>query len=406
MTTFTIRFRALLPMTNSKPLENGQIIVEGGRIREISLNTSSSTEGELIDLSDFLILPGFVNAHCHLSLSVLNRQIPSSVNFMSWVRSVVEKNELVAWENRILALHAQAKVMARSGVTGLVDYIPHPKFIIEYSRLPFRQTLLLEVLGFLPSLVEPTVENLELVLEENLNRGKMVKLGLAPHAPYSVSSNLFQEVKRLADKYNCPLSSHVAEFSEELQFLQDGSGDIKDFLKERAVFDDNWSPPALSPVRYLDSIGVLDSLVAVHLNLASADLDLLNFKKVKAVFCPQSTRWFGRDQYMPVRKLLDLGVVVGLGTDSLASSKSLNFLDEIRAAEEMLGDVSREELLRMATRGGAEAVGMDCGVLEKGRPADLVGFRLCGEFDDWYSVPFDSERGNADFVMIDGRKVF
>ncbi|SVD97967.1 uncharacterized protein METZ01_LOCUS450821, partial [marine metagenome] len=240
MTTFTIRFRALLPMTNSKPLENGQIIVEGGRIREISLNTSSSTEGELIDLSDFLILPGFVNAHCHLSLSVLNRQIPSSVNFMSWVRSVVEKNELVTWENRVLALHAQAKVMARSGVTAFVDYIPHSKFIMEYSRLPFRQTLLLEVLGFLPSLVEPTVENLELVLEENLNRGKMVKLGLAPHAPYSVSSNLFQEVKRLADKYNCPLSSHVAEFSEELQFLQDGSGDIKDFLKERAVFDDNW----------------------------------------------------------------------------------------------------------------------------------------------------------------------
>jgi cytosine/adenosine deaminase-related metal-dependent hydrolase len=108
---------------------------------------------------------------------------------------------------------------------------------------------------------------------------------------------------------------------------------------------------------------------------------------------------------MPVRDLLDLGMVVGLGTDSLASSESLNFLDEIRAAEEMLVDVSREELLRMATRGGAATVGMDCGVIDKGRPADLIGFRLRGQFGDWYSVPFESERDRVDFVMLDGEKV-
>jgi len=406
MTTFTIRFRALLPMTNSKPLENGQLIVERGRIREIFSDTNIPIEGELIDLSDCLILPGFVNAHCHLSLSALRWQIPRRLSFTAWVRSVVEKNELVSWENRVLALHAQAKVMARSGVTALVDYIPQAKFITEYSPLPFRQTLLLEVLGFLPSQVEPIVENLELALKQNTTEGGMTKLGLAPHAPYSVSPKLFREVKRLADKYKCPLSCHVAEFPEELQFLQDGTGDMKDFLEERAMYDNDWSPPASSPARYLDSMGVLDSLVAIHLNLADVDLDFLKSKKVKAVFCPQSTRWFRRDKYMPVRDILDLGMVVGLGTDSLASSESFNFLDEIRAAEEMLVDVSREELLRIATRGGAATVGMDCGVIEKGRPADLIGFRLQGQSDDWYSVPFESERDRADFIMIDGKKVF
>ena len=153
MNTFTIRFRALLPMTNSKPFENGQLIVEHGRIREVFPDTRSPIEGELIDLSDCLVVPGFVNAHCHLSLSVLKWQIPRRSGFTAWVRSVVEKNELVSWENRVLALHAQAKVMARSGVTALVDYIPQAKFIMEYSCLPFRQTLLLEVLGFSPSLI-------------------------------------------------------------------------------------------------------------------------------------------------------------------------------------------------------------------------------------------------------------
>jgi aminodeoxyfutalosine deaminase len=393
-------------MTNSKPLENGELIVEGGRIREVFPHTRRPVEGELIDLSDCLLLPGFVNAHCHLSLSALKWLIPRCGCFTTWVRLVIEKNELISWENRVFALHAEAKVMMRSGVTALVDYIPQEKFIKEYSDLPFRQTLLLEVLGFLPSLAKPIMERLELTLKQKINESGMLKLGLAPHSPYSVSPKLFREVKRLTDKYKCPLSCHVAEFPEELQFLKDGSGDVKDLLKERSMFDNDWSPPASSPAQYLDSMDLLDSLVAIHLNLADADINLLKSKKVKAVFCPQSTRWFKRDKYMPVRDLLDLGMVVGLGTDSLASSESLNFLDEIRAAEEMLVDVSREELLRMATKGGAETVGMDCGVIEKGRPADLIGFRLQGELDDWYSLPFEPERDKADFVMINGKKVF
>jgi len=124
------------------------------------------------------------------------------------------------------------------------------------------------------------------------------------------------------------------------------------------------------------------------------------------VFCPQSTRWFGRGRYMPVRKFLDRGVVVGLGTDSLASNESLNFLGELRVAEEMLADVSRQELLYMATRGGAEVLGMDCGAIEAGRPADLIGFNVEGECVDWVDVLFDPERTEADFIMAGGKRVF
>ena len=322
------------------------------------------------------------------------------------VNSMIEENEIVSWESRVLELHAQAKVMARSGVTALVDFIPRAELATEYAMLPFRQTLFLEVLGFLPSLAAPIVEGLESFLKQNVNGVGLTRWGLAPHAPYSVSPTLFREVKRLADYYKCPLSCHVAEFPEELQLLQDGSGDMRSLLIRLGMYDSNWTPPAMSPVKYLDTLGVLDSLVAVHLNLAEADLDLLKSRKAKAIFCPQSTRWFGREKYMPVRELLDRKMVVGLGTDSLASNESLSFLDEIRVAEEMLADVSREELLRMATRGGAEAVGMECGVIEKGRPADLVGFRVREHFDDWYSVPFESGRNEADFLMVDGGKVF
>jgi cytosine/adenosine deaminase-related metal-dependent hydrolase len=99
-------------------------------------------------------------------------------------------------------------------------------------------------------------------------------------------------------------------------------------------------------------------------------------------------------------------MVVGLGTDSLASNESLNFLDELRAAEAMLADVSQEEILFMATRGGAETVGMDCGLIESGRPADLVGFRVQEGSINWHSIPFEPERSEVDFVMMNGEKMF
>jgi cytosine/adenosine deaminase-related metal-dependent hydrolase len=405
MATFTIRFRTLLTMANSELVENGQLIVEGGRIRDIFYDTSKPIEGALIDLSDCLVLPGFVNAHCHLSLSILKRRIARCNSFPDWVKSMTQENELVSFESRVLAMHAQAKVMIRSGVTALVDFLPRGEFTKEYASLPFRQTLLFEVLGFLPSSVEPIMKYLESTLNHGLNDNGLISYGLAPHAPYSVSPKLFQEVKRLSEKYDCPISCHMAEFPEELQFLQDGSGDMKDFLVELGVYDDCWVPPAKSPAQYLDSLGVLESLVAVHLNLVGNDLDLLKSRKVKSVFCPQSTRWFGREKYMPVRDLIDLGMVVGLGTDSLASNESLNFLDELRAAEAMLADVSQEEILYMATRGGAETVGMDCGVIERGRPADLVGLRVQEGCINWYSIPFEPERSEVDFVMMNGKKI-
>ena len=393
-------------MTGETPVENGQLVVERGRIKNIDTNQRGPVEGELVDLSGSLLLPGFVNAHCHLALSALKGRIPRRERFADWVRSLIDENEKVSWENRVITLHAQAKEMARSGVTALADHLSQAELITEYTRLPFRQTLFLEVLGFHPSLVDPVVERLEPVLKRPPSNNGSIRWGLAPHAPYSVSPELFGELKRLASHYNCPLSCHVAELPEEVRLLKDGGGDIQDLLVERGMFDDLWTPPDMSPVRYLDSLGVLDSLVAVHLNLVEGDLDLLASKNVKAVFCPQSTRWFGRGRYMPVRKFLDRGVVIGLGTDSLASNESLNFLGELRVAEEMLADVSREELLYMATRGGAEVLGMDCGAIETGRPADLIGFSVEEGCVDWVGVLFDPGRTGADFIMAGGARVF
>lgn len=398
-----IKFKALLPI-EGEVIENGELLIEQGFIREIR-QTQSPASATCLDLSDHLILPGFVNAHCHLSLSALRGKIPRCEKFTDWVRALLHENLHTPWTDRVSALHSGAGEMLKSGVTTLADTLSQVELLTEYAGFPFRQVVLLEVLGFKGSMVKKTLDQVTSVFAGQNPKGRLFQLGLAPHAPYSVSPALFKELKKLASRYDCLSSCHLAEFPEEVRFLQKGGGELQEFLEERGVYDEDWNPPGKSPVRYLDALGVLDSLVAVHLNHIDDDLELLAARNVGAVFCPGSTRWFDRTRFMPVRELLDLGVNVGLGTDSLASNDSLNFLRELRVADEMLTDVSRLEILNMATQGGATVLGLPVGAISPGRPADLIGFRMPQKPNIWSDVPFDPDRKTVDFSMVRGKVV-
>ncbi len=402
---FKIKFRALLSPPDGV-IENGELTVEAGKIVNVSPQQTSGPAADCLDLSDCLLLPGFVNAHCHLSLSALQRQVPKCENFTDWVRELLEKNAALPVEGRIQAIRKGADSMLQSGVTTLADYFPDAGLLDEYAALPFRQVLFLETLGFKKNAVRDTLDRVVSVFEKKNSKGQLLTLGLAPHAPYSVSPDLFRELKKQASQLEVPFSCHVAEFPEEVRFLKEGGGELEAFLKERGVYEDSWQPPGNSPVRYLDEIGVLDSMVCVHLNHIDDDLDLLAARHTRAVFCPGSTRWFDRKRYMPVRELLDRRVTVALGTDSLASNESLNFLRELRIAEEMLPSVRRGEILEMATRGGGKALDLPVGTLTPSRAADLIGFRVDKMPDSWGDVPFEANRESVDFAMVGGKVVF
>lgn len=382
---------------------HGELIVRNHVIAEIRQNRSETFEGDTWDWSECLVLPGFVNAHCHLSLSGLARRIPQGKPFTDWIRAVVQENSILPWKDRVTALHQQAQELLASGVTSLGDYLSHPELLVEYAALPFHQVLYLETLGFQGDQAKERTSKVESVFQDRASAGKHIQLGIAPHAPYSVSPALFSELARLAKHYGCPMSCHVAEIPEEVEFLQSGAGPFADLLKDRGAMDPHWKPPGMSAVRYLDQLGVLAGMQAVHLNeVDEADLDLLAERGTSAVFCPGSTRWLGRDHWMPVRRLMDRGVPVGLGTDSLASNDSLSFLDEIRLAEQMAPELSREEILWMATRGGAEAIGLEVGRVEPGLSADLIAFPFAEKYADWQDVVFDPEVQTAEGVIATG----
>ena len=390
-----IKFRVLLTLC-SEPIENGLLIIENGNILEISSGALNTNTNNVLDLSDQLLMPGFVNAHCHLGLTALANKLFPGNNFSRWIRDLISLNSALSDEERIKGILAGATEMRSSGVTGLADYVADPFLLESIYGLGFRCVLFLETIGFEESNAEVLTHEVEELLKSHKSN---LPLGIAPHAPYSVSASLLVRLYKLSKKYGCLLSTHLAETKEETQFLEKGEGPLLGLLKNRQVFDESWEPPAKTPARYLESLNINNEMVAVHCNFIDNDIDFIK----AAVFCPKSTHWFGRSITIPVKKMLDANIPVALGTDSMASNDSLNFLEEIRMADKLLPDVSRKEIFKMATRYGAEILRFPCGTMEPGKKADLIGFRINTEMKNWHDLPFAPENKKVDFYMVNGK---
>ncbi|HIJ50352.1 MAG TPA: amidohydrolase family protein [Nitrospinae bacterium] len=390
-----IKFGVLLTQCG-EPIENGELIIEEGDIVAISSSPTEREAEETLDLSDHLLMPGFINAHSHLGLTALEKKLSPAKTFASWIGDLIPLNAALSDEERIRGIRMGADEMKASGVTGLADYVADPALLKSIVDLGFRSILFLETIGFQEDRAEVIADEVEAILKTHATK---CNLGIAPHAPYSVSAKLWQYLDQLAKKYECLLSTHLAETDEEVQFIEKGGGPLVDLLKERQAFDMNWRVPGTTPTRYLKSLDVLSETVAVHCNFIDDDMDAVQ----AAVFCPKSTHWFGRTHILPVRKMLDAGIRVALGTDSLASNDSLNYLEEIRMADKLLPGVSRKEILMMATCFGGEILRLPCGKIESGQKADIIGFRIASQSKDWYDLPFERQRKKVDFYMLDGK---
>ena len=377
------------------PIENGAVAVSRDRIVDVGRFDEIKTRntGNTLDLGEKLLLPGLINAHCHLDYTCLRAKITPQKSFTDWVRAInAEKSALTAndYFNSINDGFEEAK---RFGTTAIANLTAFPELIPQVHP-PIRTWWFAELIdvrtpGRAHALADSAIEALK----------KSPNWGLAPHALFTASTNLFHRCEEIAQSHDVLLTTHLAESHEEMEMFRNASGPLYEFTKSIGrPMDDCGSETPLE--RFINLIGSGGSpnrprptevnasclsWIVAHLNeLTESDFDLLgrSNSKFHIAHCPRSHGYFGHSPFA-FDRLRSLGFNICLGTDSLASNQNLSLFDEMRTFQKNFPRVSPQEMLRMATVNPARALRCDnaLGQIRPGFRADLIAVPYCGSTD-------------------------
>ncbi len=365
------------------PIEYGGLVTFGGKIVDVARATSIRSRylGEIIDHGEAIITPVLINAHSHLELSPLRNLVPSSGSFVTWVRRLITARERIDHREALAAIEAAAielvedgtGVLADTGNTGLVpDLAGASSTYWPFSGIFFHEVIAPkgdDLVGLQRLL------NSALGIAGNGSPHNDFNFALSAHSLYSVTPDALKLIKAWNHHNGLPFSIHVAESSEEIDFLYSGSGPIRELIEERGHWPLDYEIPRTTPVRYLDRLGLLDSrTICVHcVHLDPADIEILVRSHASVCLCPKSNMHIG----VGFPKAFDLkrvGVNMALGTDSYASNDRLSIFEEMAALAATDPRLSTEAIFEAATLGGARAIGLDMmyGTLERGKKAAFL----------------------------------
>jgi aminodeoxyfutalosine deaminase len=379
------RAKWVLPVSHP-PIEDGAVVVNRRRIQQVgpAQEVLPGFKGLVCEHGVGAIVPALVNCHVHLEFSALAGRIPPQESWEDWLTAtLVAAATLTAAEitaaipGAIEALWACGTALAGE-VTNTGASWPH----LQNGSLDYQ--LFYECLGF------------DLLQEQELAAGfpffaavaavEDERVSAAAHAPYSVSGPLFQAVAAWNAKTARPQMVHLAESQAEVEFLARGNGFFESLLKRRGRWVPGFKPPQLSPAAFLDSLGFLGpQTLAVHGTwLTPADVDLLAGSGTCLVLCPRANRYTGAGM-PPVGELLNAGVPLALGTDSLAGNWDLNLFGEMLWLQQNFPACPAETWLQMGTLNGARALGRAArlGSLEPGKSSAMGLVPLDGAADLW-----------------------
>jgi len=345
------------------------VVVEGEQVRWVgAASDPGAPEGPTQDLGPGVLMPGLVNAHCHLELSHLLGRLDRSHGFAHWVEDLVARR---VGDGPGAVRAAAAKAIRQMVATGTVAVGDVSNDLAHLDLLAASRLIAVvfhELLGWNPERAAAIAEGADARRIGRLGGG--VEVRLAAHAPHSVSPALFAELV----KRGGPAAVHLAESAEEVRFLLRGDGAWMRFLEKRGLGDLPFDPPGVSPVRYLDELGALrPRLVAAHcVYVDAADRARLAATGVHVAVCPRSNLNLGVG--MPdVPEMLAAGVRLCLGTDSLASVDTLDLIDDVTVLREEFPELDPAVIVEMATAGGARALGLqDYGAIAPGMCAELA----------------------------------
>lgn len=319
-----------------------------------------------------IIMPGLVNAHSHLELTGFAGKVDEP-QFDAWIRSVRRLKETRSAEDFRVAARKGVQQCFAAGVTTVADTGDSGAVAEALDELGGRGVVFQEVFGPHPDQCQDSVALLaSRVAILQTSASVRLRIGVSPHAPYTVSGPLYRAVAGFARDEGLPMAVHIAESQVETDLLATGTGPFQEVWRARGI--PLPEPLGDSPVAWLERHGILGpGLLCIHsIRVDEADIDLLARRQCSVAHCPVSNMRHGHGE-APLRALLDAGITVGLGTDSEISASPADLLAEARLARELAG-LSAAEAIELATIGSAEAIGWGStiGALEVGRWADLV----------------------------------
>ncbi len=361
-------------------LDGGWVCAQDGMVVEAG---QGAPPAPATDLGDVVLLPGLVNAHTHLELSWMAGLVPPAEAMDQWIGTLmrVRRAGPQGGAQAIVRAAADAAAAMRRAGTVLVGDITNSLEVVEAVEASGLDAVTFhEVLGVTPHDARSQVHDAWIRLtERGLGNGRR-SASVVAHAPYSTAPELFRAVAA-AHEGPAPLSVHLAESIEEMEFLHHGTGPIRTMLEALEVWTGAWVPPGPHPVRYLASLGYLrPGMLLVHgVHLSVSDLEEARVGGAVIVTCPRSNVWVGGG-VPPVARFYASGVDVAIGTDSLASVESLSLFDELAAMRRLAPEVSASRLIDSATRVGAEALGWGgrYGVIAPGARARFVTVDMAG----------------------------
>jgi cytosine/adenosine deaminase-related metal-dependent hydrolase len=380
-----------LPMTNGCPVvRDGAIAVELGRIHAFGTAEELRARFPDCDVKAFpgtILMPGLVNAHCHLDLVAFYHPLTpmgeesmgeEAEDFVQMLVDTIDFKHDAKPDTVIEGIQRGIARLVETGVTCVGDMTHFEGTFKLLREAGMRAVVFPEVLAGRGEAAQQKFEVALALLEKYTDASHdRVRVGLGPYAPYLLSRNLLKIISQHARDASIPLMIHAAESFAEMEFFFDSQGPIA-----TEVFPSlGWQelPPAQrkTPVAYLTEIGFFEAPTTMvgGLHLAAGDFPLLARHLVKAVWCPTVNKLLKHGTF-PYGKLAEYGIPMGLGTESWIGGLGFNLWDEVRLAtkEGAVPTPTPREALRMATIGGARALGLDhlVGTFEEGKKADYI----------------------------------
>jgi len=385
-------------------IEDGAVVVDGKWIRAVGKadELTKKFDGQILDLGNSMLMPGFVNAHTHAAM-VLMRGLADDLPLMEWLQNHIWplEREFVNEEFIQIGVELALAEMIRSGTTSFADMYFYQDIAARVIKKAGLRAVLGEAIIDFPTPRFDKPQDMLSFAREFIQEcigDELIHPSVAPHAPYSCSRELLEKTKALADEFGTSILIHVAETKEEVEQLLERYGK--------------------TPVRYLNDIGFLNERVicAHSVWLDDEEIEIMVERKAGAVHQPSSNLKLASG-IARVDRYIKAGMRVGLGTDGAASNNDLDMVAEMHIAA-LLQKVKEMDptalpawdAFHMATQGGADVIGLGdkIGTLEPGKYADMIAFDLDAPhltpiYNPISHLVYAAKSSDIHFVMVGGK---